>query len=66
MLFDAYSASAELVSLYKKDWQEFDAFVFENLHFMNDNGFVSIEDGFPVGFMSWDPRQLPNMNWSYN
>ena len=60
MLYDAYSASADLVSRYKKDWQEFDTFVFENPDFMNDNGFVSLENKSPVGFMSWDPRQLPD------
>jgi hypothetical protein len=27
---------------------------------MNGNGFISVEDSKPIGFFSWDPKQLPD------
>ncbi len=59
MLMDAYQASFELVERFKKSWQEFDDFVFGNLGIMDKNGFVMTKQGRPIGFSSWDPRQLP-------
>lgn len=59
MLLDAYQGSFELVDGYKKSWQEFDNFVFENLGMMDKNGFVMTRSGKPIGFSSWDPRKLP-------
>jgi GNAT superfamily N-acetyltransferase len=60
MLMDAYSSSSKLVENYKNDWEEFDAFVFNNLKIMDNNGFISYEGSRPIGFMSWDSRQLPD------
>jgi ribosomal protein S18 acetylase RimI-like enzyme len=59
MLFDAYSGDPGIVARYKKDWEEFDSFVFDNLVIMDRNGFVSVDGLEPVGFVSWDPRKLP-------
>lgn len=59
MLLDAYQAATELVERHKKSWLEFDNFVFDNLGIMDKNGFVMVKDGKPVGFASWDPRNLP-------
>ncbi len=59
MLMDAYSQVQEIVDRHKTDWQEFDNFVFDNLSFMDKCGFVSVENDEPIGFVSWDPRKLP-------
>jgi hypothetical protein len=59
LLADAYSGEKLLVESYRDDWKEFDDFVFDNMAFMNDNGFVSEENKKPIGFMTWDPKGLP-------
>ncbi len=60
MLMDAYSQAQQIVDRHKSDWQEFDNFVFNNLNFMDKCGFVSVENDEPIGFVSWDPRKLPD------
>jgi ribosomal protein S18 acetylase RimI-like enzyme len=60
MLLDAYSVSEDYVNAHSNDWKEFDDFVYDNLSFMYKYGFISIQDGQPAGFFSFDPRPLPN------
>ena len=59
MLLDAYSKSKELTKYFRNSWREFDSFIFDNLSFMDDCGFVSLDNGNIIGFMSWDPRNMP-------
>jgi hypothetical protein len=59
LLLDTYSKFGELVQQEKTIWKEFDRFIFDNLNFMNDCGFITVEDKNPIGFMSWDPRCIP-------
>jgi ribosomal protein S18 acetylase RimI-like enzyme len=60
LLKDAYSSDKKITEVHKKDWKIFDAFVYDNLKFMDNCGFISLEDFKPIGFMSWDPRGLPD------
>jgi ribosomal protein S18 acetylase RimI-like enzyme len=60
LLIDAYSEFPELTNFFKESWLEFDKFVYSNLSFMDYNGFVTLEDNIVIGFMSWDPRLLPD------
>jgi Acetyltransferase (GNAT) family len=60
LLIDAYSEAPELIGRYSEDWKAFDSFVYDNLSFMDECGFITIEDNNAVGFMSWDPRNLPD------
>jgi hypothetical protein len=59
LLLDAYSSHPGLTRQYRESWEFFAAFVYDNLNFMNDNGFISVEDKKPIGFFSWDSRHAP-------
>lgn len=59
MLMDAYSPAPEIVSRHRQSWRDFDNFFFDNLGFIDKCGFVTVFDNQPVGFVSWDPRKLP-------
>ena len=56
LLIDAYSGASELIERYSEEWKAFDSFVYDNLSFMDEHGFITIEDNNAIGFMSWDPR----------
>jgi hypothetical protein len=60
LLTDAYSRAPEIVGRRKADWADFDAFVYDHLSVLDRCGFVTVEAGTPIGFMSWDPRNLPD------
>ena len=60
LLIDAYSEAPELIKRYSEEWKAFDSFVYDNLSFMDECGFITIEDNNVIGFMSWDPRNLPD------
>ena len=59
LLKDAYADEPDMVDAFSGDWEKSDAFLFDNLSFMDSTGFVTVENGIPVGFMSWDPRHVP-------
>ena len=60
LLLNAYSAHERLVGKDKASWKKFDSFIYDNLELMEDCGFVTLEDEKPVGFISWDPRKVPD------
>ncbi len=60
LLWEAYSENTEFCQRFEPDWRSFDHFIFDNLKFMDRHGFVTVVEGSPIGFMSWDPRKLPN------
>jgi hypothetical protein len=59
MLKSAYQANPELTLRDLAAWKEFDDFVYDRLPMLEKYGFISVENGEPVGFISWDPRGLP-------
>lgn len=60
MLMDAYSQTQGIVEKHKYDWLDFDNFVYDNLIFMDKCGFVTVMNEQPIGFITWDPRKLPD------
>ena len=59
LLLDAYAENKFLVNKHQREWKAFDDFIFDNLEFTEATGFITVEDEKPVGFISWDPRPLP-------
>lgn len=59
LLLDSYSLDMNLTNAYKEDWLKFDEFVFNNLNFMNNCGYISLINNQPAGFITWNPEKLP-------
>ena len=59
LLRDAYSFDSRWEVAYGGSWREFDAFFFDHPEIADRYGFFSVLDGVPIGFVSWDPRRLP-------
>lgn len=59
MLKDAYSFEPRFERDWHKQWQEFDDFFYDNHHIAETCGFVTVAEGEPVGFVSWNPTNLP-------
>lgn len=59
LLRDAYSFE----SRYERDWMETwkmdEAFFFDNLSIADKCGFVTVLNGNPIGFICWNPRNIP-------
>ncbi len=60
LLSDAYSFDSRCAEVWSNDWKSFDDFFFDNPHIADRCGFVSTIDGNPIGFASWDPRNMPD------
>lgn len=59
LLVDFYAAFPEFVAANVAGWKAFDAFVYSRLSIMDQCGFLSLENEILIGFISWDPRNLP-------
>lgn len=59
MLSQAYQALPEIAERDRNSWREFDDFFFDRPVVLETCGFMSIAEGKPVGFITWDPRGLP-------
>ena len=59
ILQDAYSFDPRNKELWDENWRECDDFFYDNPEIAKRYGLVSCLDGFPVGFVTWDPRQRP-------
>ena len=59
MLKDAYSFDGRFAEAWSTQWQEFDNFFSNESAIARKCGFVTLLSGEPVGFVSWDPRGLP-------
>lgn len=59
LLKDGYSFEPKFAYYWQKQWQEFDDFFYDNPHIAEKYGFISVLDDEPIGFVSWDPRKLP-------
>ncbi len=59
MLKSTYQANPVLTLRDSVAWKEFDDFVYDRLPMLEQYGFISVENGEPVGFVTWDPRGLP-------
>ena len=52
-------SAAFLTCIFGGSWREFDTFFFDHPEIADRCGFFSVLDGVPIGFVSWDPRRLP-------
>lgn len=59
ILSDAYSYDDRHKLVWDNNWRESDNFFYDNPAIVDKYGIVTCLDGYPIGFVTWDPRQLP-------
>jgi GNAT superfamily N-acetyltransferase len=60
MLLDAYADVPAVIASDRTDWDAFDSFFHDFPEIADRCGFVTVAGDTPVGFASWDPRELPD------
>ena len=60
LLKDGYSFEPKFERDCYKQWQEFDDFFYDNPDIAEFSGFMTVLEGKPIGFVSWDPRNRPD------
>ncbi len=60
LLADAYSFDFRCIQGWGRDWREFDRFFFDNPQIADRCGFITALHDEAIGFVSWDPRNLPD------
>ena len=60
LLRDAYSFDARYGLFFGADWEEADRFFYTHLQIADRCGFITVCGETPIGFVSWDPRGLPD------
>lgn len=59
LLKDGYSFEPKFERSWHGQWQEFDDFFYDNPHIADFSGFMTVSEGKPIGFVSWNPTNLP-------
>ena len=59
LLKDSYSFEPRFEEYWQSQWIEFDDFFYDNPHIAEFSGFMTVLDGDPIGFASWNPTNLP-------
>lgn len=59
LLKDAYSFEPRFEKDWREKWQEFDDFFYDNPDIAERSGFMTVLDGKPIGFVVWNPTNLP-------
>lgn len=59
ILADAYSYDERNKAVWDDNWHESDDFFYDNPEIAEKYGLVTCLDGYPIGFVTWDPRQRP-------
>lgn len=59
LLKDGYSFEPRFERDCHKQWQEFDDFFYNTPHIAEFSGFMTVLEGKPIGFVSWNPTNLP-------
>ena len=59
ILQDAYSFDSRNIEIWNENWLESDAFFYDNLEIADKYGLVTCLDDYPIGFVTWDPRNTP-------
>ncbi len=59
MLQDAYSCDSRNKALWDENWRETDAFFYDHPEIADRYGLVTCVDRRPIGFVTWDPRNMP-------
>ena len=58
LLKDGYSFEPKFERNWHDQWQEFDDFFYDNPHIADFSGFMTVLEGKPIGFVSWNPTNL--------
>ncbi|MEK5493935.1 GNAT family N-acetyltransferase [Paenibacillus sp. FSL R7-0297] len=61
LLKDAYAFNCRYEQSCLAEWREFDNFFFDNLQIADKYGFITTLNGEAIGFVTWDPRNLPEV-----
>lgn len=59
LLKDGYSFEPQFECNWYGQWQEFDDFFYDNPHIADVSGFMTVLGKTPIGFVSWNPTNLP-------
>ena len=59
LLKDGYSFEPKFEEYWQSQWKEFDDFFYDNPHIAEFSGFMTVLNGIPIGFVSWNPTNLP-------
>ena len=60
ILQDAYSFDPRNKEIWDANWQESDVFFYDNPKIADKYGLVTCIDDYPIGFVTWDPRNRPD------
>lgn len=66
LLIDGYSFNPAWRERFEPDWIEFDRFFYGNPKIADSCGFMTVLDGAPIGFVTWDPRKKPEFVIGHN
>lgn len=59
ILRDAYSYDSRNIKIWNQNWLESDRFFYDNLDIADKCGLVTCMNDYPIGFVTWDPRNSP-------
>ena len=59
ILQDAYSYDSRNKELWDENWHESDEFFYDNPEIADKYGLGTGIDNYPIGFVTWDPRNIP-------
>lgn len=59
LLKEGYSFEPRFERDCLSQWQEFDDFFYDNTHIAEFSGFMTVLDHSPIGFVTWNPTNLP-------
>lgn len=59
ILQDAYSYDPRNKEIWNENWRSSDDFFYDNPTIAEKYGLVTCIDGYPIGFVTWDPRNAP-------
>ena len=59
ILQDAYSFDPRNKKIWDVNWHESDDFFYDNPEIADKYGLVTCVDEYPIGFVTWDPRNIP-------
>lgn len=61
ILVDAYSFDERNRQIWAADWKQTDRFFYDNPDIAGKYGLVTCLDGDPIGFVTWDPQNMPEV-----
>ena len=59
LLKEGYSFEPRFERDCLNQWQEFDNFFYDNPHIAESSGFMTVLSDVPIGFVSWNPTNIP-------